>query len=183
MHPTFCIASVKPYCNIRPSQMKWLPTTLTNKHISVDEVFCLYSRMPQNSPFLQVDRCHPVIQPGETTSWALPSCIWFHTTFLFLERISFSLKTFFFFFKGHAYGTWKFPGQGLNLSCSCWPQPQLQPQQCQSWAMSATYTIAHGNAGSLTHWVRPAIEPAFSWILVGFISTAPQWELPINGNF
>ena len=54
-----------------------------------------------------------------------------------------------------------------------------QPQQCQIWAMSATYTIGHGNAGSLTHWVRPAIEPAFSWILVGFISTAPQWELQV----
>ena len=26
-------------------------------------------------------------------------------------------------------------------------------------AMSATYTTAHGNAWSLTHWVRPGIEP------------------------
>ena len=31
-------------------------------------------------------------------------------------------------------------------------------------------TIAHVNAGSLTHWVRPGIEPAFSWIIVGFIT-------------
>ena len=28
-----------------------------------------------------------------------------------------------------------------------------------------------------THWVRPGIELAFSWILVRFISAAPQWEL------
>ena len=44
--------------------------------------------------------------------------------------------------------------------------------------MSATYITAHGNAGSLTHWVRPGIEPATSWFLVGFISAALQWELP-----
>ena len=31
--------------------------------------------------------------------------------------------------------------------------------------------------GSLTHWTRPGIDPATSWILVGFISAEPQWEL------
>ena len=44
--------------------------------------------------------------------------------------------------------------------------------------MSATYTTAHGNARSLTHWARPGIEPASSRIRVGFISSALQWELP-----
>ena len=48
------------------------------------------------------------------------------------------------------------------------------------WAMSATYTTAHGNPRSLTHWVRPGIKPATSWILVGFITTEPQWELPAH---
>ena len=43
--------------------------------------------------------------------------------------------------------------------------------------MSVTYTTAHGNAGSLTHSARPGIEPATSWFLVGFVSTAPPWEL------
>ena len=43
-------------------------------------------------------------------------------------------------------------------------------------AASATHTTAHGNAGSLTHWVRPGIEPATSWFLVRFVSSAPQWE-------
>ena len=33
-----------------------------------------------------------------------------------------------------------------------------------------TYPTAHGNVGSLTHWARPGIEPASSWILVGFVS-------------
>ena len=38
-------------------------------------------------------------------------------------------------------------------------------------------TTAHSSAGSLTHRVRPGIEPATSWFLVGFISAAPRWEL------
>ena len=37
-------------------------------------------------------------------------------------------------------------------------------------AASATYVIAHGNAGSLTHWARPGIEPAIPWFLVGFVN-------------
>ena len=44
--------------------------------------------------------------------------------------------------------------------------------------MSVTYTIAHGNAGSPTHGVRPGFEPASSSILVGFLSPALQRELP-----
>ena len=37
---------------------------------------------------------------------------------------------------------------------------------------SATYTTAHGNAGSLTHWARPRMEPATSgfinhWAMMG----------------
>ena len=37
-------------------------------------------------------------------------------------------------------------------------------------------TRAHGTTGSWTHWGGPGIEPASSWILVGFVSTEPQWE-------
>ena len=40
-----------------------------------------------------------------------------------------------------------------------------------------TYTTAHGNTGSLTHWVRPGIRPASSWTLVGFVTAELQWEL------
>ena len=54
----------------------------------------------------------------------------------------------------------------LNWSHSCGPTPQ--PQQCGIWAASAT--TAHSNTGSLTHWVRPGIEPTSSWILVQFIN-------------
>ena len=56
---------------------------------------------------------------------------------------------------------------------------ELQPQQHEIQATSVTYTMAHGNNRSLTHWARPGIKPASSWILVWFIFTAPQWELPV----
>ena len=45
---------------------------------------------------------------------------------------------------------------------------------------SATYTEAHSNAASLTHWARPGIEPSSSWILVGFDIGEPWWELLIS---
>ena len=43
--------------------------------------------------------------------------------------------------------------------------------------MSVTYSTAHSNAGSLTHWARPGIEPVSSWILVRFLTTESQWKL------
>ena len=45
-------------------------------------------------------------------------------------------------------------------------------------ALSANYTTAHGNARSLTHWVRLGVEPASSGILMGFLTAEPQRELP-----
>ena len=51
------------------------------------------------------------------------------------------------------------------------------PRLGSNW--SATYSTAHGNAGSLTYWARPGIETASSWILVRFVSICaePQHEL------
>ena len=43
---------------------------------------------------------------------------------------------------------------------------------------ASLYHSSQQQAGSLTHWVRPGIEPASSWILVGFVSTVPQQKLP-----
>ena len=43
--------------------------------------------------------------------------------------------------------------------------------------MSATYTRAHSNARSLTHWARRGIELTTSWFLAVFVSTAPWREL------
>ena len=97
-------------------------------------------------------------------------------------RFSNSFFFFFFFFFGLVFlelhrGIWRFPGQGSNRSCRCWPTPE--PQQRQIWAISATYTTAHGNTGSLTHWARTGIKPNTSWFLVGFVSAVPRWELQI----
>ena len=39
------------------------------------------------------------------------------------------------------------------------------------------YTIAHSNAGSLTHWARPEIKQESLWILVGLVTAEPQWDL------
>ena len=46
--------------------------------------------------------------------------------------------------------------------------------------MSVTYTTAHGNVRSLNHWAGPGIEPVSPWILVGFVSAVPHWELLIS---
>ena len=41
-----------------------------------------------------------------------------------------------------------------------------------------TYTTAQGNAGSSTQCSRPGMEPASSWLLVGFVTAKPRRELP-----
>ena len=80
------------------------------------------------------------------------------------------LASFFFFFSFFWLPSWhmEVPRLVANWSYSCWST--LQPQQRRIWATSSTYTTAHGNAGSLTHWVRPRIESASLWMLVGFVN-------------
>ena len=78
---------------------------------------------------------------------------------------------------------WKFSGYGSNQSYSCRPTPQPQQHRIQAASASATYTTAHGDTGSLPHWGGLGIESASSWILVGFITAEPQWELPPNAYF
>ena len=84
-------------------------------------------------------------------------------------------------FLGCSLGIWRFPGQGLNRSCSHRPTPE--PQQRGIRAASATYTTAHGNAGSLTHWARPGIELSTSWFLVRFINHCAMTGTPITAIF
>ena len=60
------------------------------------------------------------------------------------------------------------PRLGSNRSYSCRPTPQ--PQQHGIPAVFVTYTTAHGNVRSLTHWARAGIEPATLWFLVGFVN-------------
>ena len=42
------------------------------------------------------------------------------------------------------------------------------------------YTTAHGNPRSLTQWVKPGIESASSWVLVGFVTAESKQELLIR---
>ena len=74
-----------------------------------------------------------------------------------------------------AYGISQARGLNWNYSCRLTPQPQ-----CGTWAKSATYITVHGNARSLTHWEKPQIETASSWLLVGFVTTEPWWEILMN---
>ena len=85
---------------------------------------------------------------------------------------------FFFFFLGPHPRHVEVPRLWVKLLwlwCTRWPTPQ--PQQCQIWAVSETYTTAHGNTRSLTHWVRAGFESSSLWMLVRFVSTEPWREL------
>ena len=97
-----------------------------------------------------------------TNSWGFCSNILFFVLFCFLEL--------------HPWQCGSSQVRGSNQNYSCRPIPQ--PQQLGIQASSVTYTTAHGNARSPTHWARSGIEPASSWILVGFISIVPQQEFP-----
>ena len=69
-----------------------------------------------------------------------------------LPVVTVAFNFFFFLFafsRAASHGIWRFPGEGSNWSCSRRPTPQ--PQQCGIQDVSATYTTAHGNTGSLTH--------------------------------
>ena len=70
------------------------------------------------------------------------------------------------------------PRLGSNWSYRCRSKPQPQPQQHQIQATSVNLAAACSNAGSLTCWARPGIEPAPSWIRGGFLSASPQQKLP-----
>ena len=61
--------------------------------------------------------------------------------------------------------------------------PASQPHQCRIWAASVPYTTAHGNTGFLTHQVRPRIEPASLWILVGFLTCWATTGIPRRCEF
>ena len=103
-------------------------------------------------------------------------------------------KTFFFFFFFLGPQPWdtevprlgvESKPQGWKQSCSCRPTPQ--PQEHWLWAAPVTYAAACGNAGSLTHRVRPGMELAFSWILVRLLTCwattgTPRKTLLERGN-
>ena len=78
--------------------------------------------------------------------------------------------------KPTACGSMEVPRLGVESELQLPAYPTAQ--QHGIWAVSANHTTGHGNSRSLTHWVRPGIEPTSSWTLVGFVSAEPQQVLP-----
>ena len=80
----------------------------------------------------------------------------------------------FLLFRTAPTAIWKFISSGSKQSYSCQPTPQ--PRQHRIWTTFVTYTTAHGNVGSLTHWGRLGIEPETSWSsrLICFWRTATR---------
>ena len=72
------------------------------------------------------------------------------------------------------------PPSHSNMGSELCLRPTPQPQQCGIRATSATYTRAHGNARSLTHWAKAGIKPSPSWTLVGFINCWATTGTPQN---
>ena len=78
------------------------------------------------------------------------------------KRIKFNhqhphISFFFFFLRPHLL-LMDVPRLGVELELQLQPVPQSQ--QCWIWAPSVNYAAACSHAGSLTHWMRPGIEPA-----------------------
>ena len=71
------------------------------------------------------------------------------------------------------------PRLGVQSKWSCSYRLTPEPQQLGIRAMSATYTTALGNAGSLTHGARAGTEPETSWFLVGFVNHCALTGTPI----
>ena len=87
----------------------------------------------------------------------------------FLSHLSFLFFSFFLVFLSFratlaAYGDSR-TGVQLELKPPAYPRATAK----QDLTVSATYTTAHGTR-SLTHWVRPGIEPASSTMLVQFVN-------------
>ena len=80
----------------------------------------------------------------------------------------------FIFLGSHPWHT-EVPRLGVKSELQLWTYTTAIATQ--NLSRLATYTTAHSNTRSLTHWARPRIEPATLWLLVRFMSTVPQWEL------
>ena len=101
-----------------------------------------------------------------------------HPVFNLPSQIVNAFFSFFlvFFFLGLHLWHMKVPRLGSNQSYSC----QCTPQLHRIWAAPMTYITAHSNTRSLTHWVRPGIKPATSWLLVGLLHHEGNFLLKLS---
>ena len=95
--------------------------------------------------------------------------------FLFSFISSFSFFFFFFFFLGMYLQHMEIPRLGVEseLLLQAYTTATAMQDLSHVFDLHTPQLLAR----SLTHWARPGIEPSSSRILVGFVSTAPQWEL------
>ena len=99
------------------------------------------------------------------------SCLWLY----FIYDFAVMQNGSFFFFRAtpKSYGSSQFRGwiraaaASLHHSTAMWDP-----------STSVTYTADQSNTRSLTHWASPWIKPSSSWILVMFVTTEQQRELP-----
>ena len=101
---------------------------------------------------------------------------WKWQMYMYYENI-FILFIYFFFLGPHSRHM-EVSRLGVKSGARAAGLPHNHSNSGSRLHLRSTYTTAHGNARCLTHWVRPGIEPTSSWILIGFVSTVPQWELP-----
>ena len=114
---------------------------------------------------------------GIGKEWDIRSIFTVHIAYLGTWRPIFF---FFVFFKStsiaygssHAKGLIRAAAAGLYHS----------HRNTRSEFTSVTYTTAHGNARSFTHWAGPGIKPASSWILVHYhwAMMGPPWSPIFN---
>ena len=124
-------------------------------------------------------QCVVLYSPFHAFAWQTSN-----TNVYFLKKIfpifyfqTFRLWIFFFFF---------FCFLGLHLQDV--DVPRLGVQLELQLLATATATRNPSHVCDLHHssrqcwihdpWARPGIEPTSSWIVVGFVSVAPWWELP-----
>ena len=144
-----------------PSWPTWRPM---NWHLQFKVILVPFRQMVCD-PLLSSDKtlCCPLF------SFSLKIVTHILSSLCFLMTVHF----FFFVFLGPHTLHREVPRLGIKL----------EPRGIQ--AMSATYTTAHGNARSLTHWVRPGIEIKIpsSRITAVFVTAVPWWEHLMTVHF
>ena len=110
-----------------------------------------------------------------THNLMVPSQIHFHCATMGAPEFAFLLFIFVFLLEPNLRPM-EIPKIGVTLELQLLTYPQ--PRQHRIQATSTTYTTQLAATLDLyPHWARPGTEPESSWILVGFVTPAPQREL------
>ena len=112
--------------------------------------------------------------------WTKVVCIISSETMVFKYSLAVKIFSFMyvfihFLFRATPITYGKCPGEGLNRNTAAvlpHSHSNTGSEQCLWPIQARRYTR------SLTHWARPWIKPTSSWIILRFISTVTQWELP-----